>query len=174
MSRLARCRSHRVGLRTEQYNAAGVSPAAFFLVFYGHAGDHNARSRRMLGSLAICTATLHRDVVGAHRDRSRSAARYCEPHRNRYRGNRHHLTGAHHRARCRGWTFRRYAGHTDRAVAFLMIGLPLSTWYRLVIWLGLGLVIYFAFSLRNAEHERAKGRGQSARSAVSPQRQGQG
>jgi hypothetical protein len=36
-----------------------------------------------------------------------------------------------------------------------MMGLPLSTWYRLVIWLGLGLVIYFAFSVRNAVHVRA-------------------
>jgi APA family basic amino acid/polyamine antiporter len=31
-----------------------------------------------------------------------------------------------------------------------MIGLPLQTWYRLVIWLVTGLVIYFAYSRRRA------------------------
>ena len=32
----------------------------------------------------------------------------------------------------------------------LMLGLPLETWLRFVVWLGVGLVIYFAFSRRHS------------------------
>jgi APA family basic amino acid/polyamine antiporter len=38
---------------------------------------------------------------------------------------------------------------------YLMIGLPLATWERLVIWLGIGLSIYFFFGRRNAARVRA-------------------
>jgi APA family basic amino acid/polyamine antiporter len=38
---------------------------------------------------------------------------------------------------------------------YLMIGLPLATWERLVIWLAIGLSIYFFFGRRNAARLRA-------------------
>jgi APA family basic amino acid/polyamine antiporter len=31
-----------------------------------------------------------------------------------------------------------------------MVGLPLATWERLVIWLAIGLVIYFTYSRRSS------------------------
>ena len=30
-----------------------------------------------------------------------------------------------------------------------MVLLPLSTWIRLVVWLGIGLVVYFAYARRH-------------------------
>ena len=47
---------------------------------------------------------------------------------------------------------------------FLMLGLPLDTWLRLIIWMALGLVIYFAYSKRNsklAKPEAANSPGKS-------------
>jgi APA family basic amino acid/polyamine antiporter len=38
-----------------------------------------------------------------------------------------------------------------------MFGLPLATWIRLIAWLALGLVIYFAYGRRSAERLRARG-----------------
>lgn len=38
---------------------------------------------------------------------------------------------------------------------FLMSGLPLDTWIRLVVWMALGLVIYFVYGKANAERVRA-------------------
>jgi APA family basic amino acid/polyamine antiporter len=35
-----------------------------------------------------------------------------------------------------------------------MAGLPWPTWERLLIWLAIGLVIYFAYGQRNAERVR--------------------
>jgi APA family basic amino acid/polyamine antiporter len=37
---------------------------------------------------------------------------------------------------------------------YLMSGLPLATWARLVVWLALGLAIYFGYGLRGAERAR--------------------
>lgn len=36
-----------------------------------------------------------------------------------------------------------------------MVALPATTWERLVIWLALGLIVYFAYGRRNAERTRA-------------------
>jgi APA family basic amino acid/polyamine antiporter len=36
-----------------------------------------------------------------------------------------------------------------------MLGLPLTTWIRLVVWLAVGLAIYFLYGRRNAERMRA-------------------
>jgi APA family basic amino acid/polyamine antiporter len=41
------------------------------------------------------------------------------------------------------------------ACLYLMVGLPLSTWERLVIWLAIGLVIYFAYSRARAARVRS-------------------
>jgi len=38
---------------------------------------------------------------------------------------------------------------------YLMSSLPWPTWERLLIWLAIGLVIYFAYGMRNAERVRA-------------------
>jgi basic amino acid/polyamine antiporter, APA family len=38
---------------------------------------------------------------------------------------------------------------------YLMTGLPIATWERLVIWLVLGLIIYLTFGRRNAARVRA-------------------
>jgi basic amino acid/polyamine antiporter, APA family len=40
---------------------------------------------------------------------------------------------------------------------YLMSGLPLATWERLVIWLAIGLAIYFAYSRARAERMRSVG-----------------
>ena len=31
-----------------------------------------------------------------------------------------------------------------------MVGLPLATWERLIVWLALGLVVYFSYSYRSS------------------------
>jgi APA family basic amino acid/polyamine antiporter len=36
------------------------------------------------------------------------------------------------------------------ACVFLMTGLPAVTWLRFVIWLAVGLVVFFAYSMRNS------------------------
>ena len=35
-----------------------------------------------------------------------------------------------------------------------MAGLPLTTWIRLVVWLAVGLAIYFFYGRRSAAHQR--------------------
>src|SRR5919109_1512783 len=42
------------------------------------------------------------------------------------------------------------------ACLYLMVGLPLSTWQRLVIWLVVGLTIYFAYSRARAARVRSE------------------
>jgi APA family basic amino acid/polyamine antiporter len=37
---------------------------------------------------------------------------------------------------------------------YLMAGLPWPTWERLLIWLAIGLVVYFVYGQRNAERVR--------------------
>ena len=37
------------------------------------------------------------------------------------------------------------------ASLYLMYGLPLDTWARLIIWMAIGLVIYFAYSMRHSK-----------------------
>jgi basic amino acid/polyamine antiporter, APA family len=37
-----------------------------------------------------------------------------------------------------------------------MLALPRSTWARLVIWLVVGMVVYFAYGKRSAERKRAR------------------
>jgi APA family basic amino acid/polyamine antiporter len=36
-----------------------------------------------------------------------------------------------------------------------MLALPATTWERLVIWLALGMIVYFGYGRRNAERLRA-------------------
>jgi APA family basic amino acid/polyamine antiporter len=40
-----------------------------------------------------------------------------------------------------------------------MLALPATTWERLVIWLALGMIVYFAYGRRNAERTRAARNG---------------
>ncbi|MFA5839822.1 MAG: amino acid permease [Candidatus Margulisiibacteriota bacterium] len=42
------------------------------------------------------------------------------------------------------------------ACFFLMTGLPMITWYRFVIWLVLGLLIYFIYGYRHSELRKSK------------------
>ncbi|MGH8194532.1 MAG: amino acid permease C-terminal domain-containing protein [Woeseiaceae bacterium] len=37
---------------------------------------------------------------------------------------------------------------------YLMVSLPLVTWMYFVIWMGLGLVIYAGYSVRNSHEAR--------------------
>ena len=36
----------------------------------------------------------------------------------------------------------------------LMLSLPVMTWIRFVVWLGIGLVIYFLYSARHSKLQR--------------------
>jgi basic amino acid/polyamine antiporter, APA family len=39
---------------------------------------------------------------------------------------------------------------------FLMFGLPLDTWFRLAVWLAIGLLIYFAYGAKHSKVAKAK------------------
>ena len=39
---------------------------------------------------------------------------------------------------------------------YLMLGLPSDTWIRLIVWMAIGLVIYFAYGKKNAAAVREK------------------
>ncbi len=43
----------------------------------------------------------------------------------------------------------------------LMLSLPIETWIRFFIWLGLGLVIYFLYSVRNSKLARGIDSGET-------------
>jgi APA family basic amino acid/polyamine antiporter len=43
-----------------------------------------------------------------------------------------------------------------------MLGLPLDTWIRLLVWLGIGLVIYFLYGRRHSVLGRRQELGERA------------
>jgi APA family basic amino acid/polyamine antiporter len=45
---------------------------------------------------------------------------------------------------------------------YLMSGLPLPTWQRLIIWLVLGILIYFGYGVRSAQRVRATAQRRAA------------
>ena len=48
------------------------------------------------------------------------------------------------------------------ACLFVMIGLPADTWLRLIIWLALGMILYFTYSRRHSKLRRLRLDGESA------------
>jgi APA family basic amino acid/polyamine antiporter len=46
-----------------------------------------------------------------------------------------------------------------------MISLPVYTWLRFVVWMVLGLIIYFLYSMRSSRLARGEGVEEAAREA---------
>ena len=46
--------------------------------------------------------------------------------------------------------------------AYLMLTLPLETWYRFIIWMVLGFAIYFVYSYRNSKLGKSEAAAKAA------------